>query len=225
MIGYIGMDNFTENGTVVDEKSFVGHGLVLCLKNVTADDGIKWSDELALVFTEAEKVFDVDGLKRTTNVSGYNHTKTLATIDNAVSKFPAAYKAYHYGENDGELVAPTSTTGWFMPSAQQWVKIVENLGGLSENDILFGESLDTDQTGIKSLENMIKKAGTDNYDSMLTQTQLLYWSSSEHNENFAICLLINGNPAYHWGFEFQGKMKDVHLGYTTVYHVRPSLAF
>ena len=220
VIAYLGNDKFTENGTDIDDKPFVGHGLVLCLKN--AAKNTNWGTENELEFS-GEVVGSADDLKRTENVSGYKNTKTLATRDNAESKFTAAYKAYHYGEGEGELVAPTSTTGWFMPSAQQWVKIVEDLGGLSENDIKYLENMDTDQKGINSLENMIKKAGTGNYDTMLTQ--LRYWSSSERSDTYAISLEINGNPDHDWGFYFHGNIKNVDIGQATEYRVRPILAF
>ena len=37
VIAYLGTDNFTENGTTVGGSAFVGHGLVMCLKNAASD--------------------------------------------------------------------------------------------------------------------------------------------------------------------------------------------
>lgn len=127
VIAHIGNDATTE--TIANGG---GHGLVLCLKNAASGDDAQWSTETStLEFGNDAKVTDANGLKRTTNVSGYTNTKTLAEKTDAATKYKAAYKAYN-AKNYTGLTAPAGTTGWFLPSAQQWVKMIEGLGGLTD---------------------------------------------------------------------------------------------
>ena len=217
VIAYLGTDNFTENGTTVNGSTFVGHGLVLCLKN--AASGIAWSTETStLEFGDAAKVTDATALKRTTNVSGYTNTKTLAEKTDAATKYPAAYQAKTYTG----LTAPTGTTGWFLPSAQQWVKMQTGLGALSESSITWYSWFDTGHTAAVKWENALKKAGDGNYDSM-TSAYLRYWSSSEYSAGNAVSLHVdatdkNSNFGFWWYY--------LNKGYTYSYlRVRPVLAF
>lgn len=109
VIAYLGSDNFTENGTIVGSSAFVGHGLVMCLKN--AASAIAWSTEKVSKFL-GQEVTDVDGLKRTENVSGYTNTATLTADAATAEKYPAAAAAKNYTT----LPAPTTgTTGWSCP--------------------------------------------------------------------------------------------------------------
>lgn len=180
VIAYIGSDAYSES--IMDNG---GHGLVLCLKD--AAKGVKWGPMSVWEFGESAKVSNTDDLLRSNNVSGYNNTKTLAEKGDA---YPACYKAYHYGEGDGELQAPTGSSGWFVPSAQQWAKIQQSLGGLDGSTANLTVKLessggypviyDPDCTCPQKLDDAIKQAGDGNYDSMISATgRLAYWSSSE----------------------------------------------
>lgn len=183
VIAYIGSDAYSES--IMDNG---GHGLVLCLKD--AAKGVKWGPMSRWEFGEGAKVSNTDELLRSTDVSGYNNTKTLAEKDGASTNYPACYKAFHYGEGDGELKAPTGSSGWFVPSAQQWAKIQQSLGGLDgstdnltvkmETSGGYPVNYDTDCTCPQKLDDAIKQAGDGNYDSMISATgRLAYWSSSE----------------------------------------------
>lgn len=212
VIAHIGTDATTEaiaNGG--------GHGLVLCLKN--AASAIAWSTETsAFEFGEDAKVTDVTALKRTTNVSGYTNTKTLAEKDGAATKYKAAYAAKNYTG----LTAPTGTTGWFLPSAQQWVKMMEGLGGLTDGAPSWQSWFDTSHTGTTAWEGAVSKAGSGNYDSM-TSALLYYWSSSEYSANYAVYLGVDATDTGDvYGFYWDTITKD----YTVSdIRVRPVLAF
>lgn len=186
VIAYIGSDAYSES--IMDNG---GHGLVLCLKD--AAQGVKWGPMSVWEFGESAKVSNTDDLLRSTDVSGYNNTKTLAEKGDA---YPACYKAFHYGEGDGELQAPTGSSGWFVPSAQQWAKIQQSLGGLDGSTANLTVKLefsggypviyDSDCTCPQKLDDAIKQAGDGNYDSMISGTynRLAYWSSSEMSNAF-----------------------------------------
>ena len=220
VIAYLGTDNFTENGTTVGGSAFVGHGLVLCLKNAASGADAQWSTETStLEFGDDAKVTDATGLKRTTNVSGYTNTKTLAEKDGAATKYKAAYAAKNYTG----LTAPASTTGWFLPSAQQWVKMQTGLGALDESSITFDGWFDNSHTAADKWEAALQKVGSGNYDSM-TSEYLYYWSSSENSANLAVRLNVDAtNTGGDYGFVWRVDRKDNNTN--SSYRVRPVLAF
>ena len=214
VIAHIGSDACSET-----TANGGGHGLVLCLKNAASD--VCWStDRSAFEFDESAKVDDVEALKRTTNVSGYSNTNTLAAKENASTKYPAAYYAKNYTPT-----APAGTTGWFLPSAQQWVKMQTGLGGLAENTIVWKAYFDTSHTAATAWENALAKAGEKGtaYDSM-TDAHLWYWSSSECSANNAVVLDVDATyTGDNYGFYWLSIDKDFYNG--GYYRVRPVLAF
>ena len=217
VIAYLGEDAFTETGTDVGGTPFKGHGLVLCLKN--AATGEKWSTENVSIFPGLE-VTDASGLKRTTNVSGYMNTATLTADAETAAKYPAATAAKYYTG----LPAPAGTTGWFLPSAQQWVRMMMGLGGLSEDDIKWLWWFDNDHAAVNKWETAMAKAGADGtaYDSMTDIPLLLYWSSSECSADDAVLLNIDVTDTGDIGFAWEGVAK-VDRGSDVC--TRPVLAF
>ena len=209
VIAYLGTDAFSENGTEIDGMPFTGHGLVLCLRNAASETDVNWSTEEVLKF-DGGLVRSADDLKRTTNVSGYSNTVRL-TVDS--NKYPAAAAARNYTA----LPAPGGTTGWFLPSAQQWVKMLEGLGGLDESAIEWGAFFDVDFDAIYEWETALSKTGPDNYDSMI-DSSLEYQSSSEYSIDANVCLYVS--PHQGIGFMFVNKCGD-----DDVKRVRPVLAF
>ena len=216
VIAYLGTDAFSENGTTVGGSAFVGHGLVMCLKN--AASAIAWSTENVSKFI-GQEVSSVEGLKRTENVSGYTNTATLTVDEATAAKYPAAAAAKNYTE----LSAPTGTTGWFLPSAQQWVKMMEGLGGLSDGAPNYGESFfDNNHTAADKWEAALSEAGSGNYDSM-TSKFLWYWSSSECSADNAVYLSVDAKATGDsYGFWWDNDDKG-NAGNNS--RVRPVLAF
>ena len=206
VIAYLGTDNFTENGTDVGGSAFKGHGLVLCLKNAAVNP--KWSTESVSKFP-GQEVTDVAGLKRTTNVSGYTNTLTLTQDAETAAKYPAAAAARNYTA----LPAPAGTTGWFLPSIQQWVKIIEVLGGLEDSAPNFEQAwFDNDHVSIDRIEAAMAKAGAagTDYDSMLSY--MWYWASTENSSGNAVDL----------GVKASGKGTGYGLYWSKVYKAYPS---
>jgi hypothetical protein len=164
-------------------------------------------------------VTSVDDLKRTENVSGYNNTATLTVDDATAAKYPAAAAAKNYTD----LTAPASTTGWFLPSAQQWVKMIEGLGGLNDGAPNFAESwFDNSHTAADKWENALKKAGEGNYDSMTSDLRY-YKSSSEHSADQAVSLGVDATGTTNdYGISWSGSGKS-NPSYMDC--VRPVLAF
>ena len=214
-IGVVAFLDQTGTYNEITEKNYGGgHGLVLCLKNAASN--VKWSTEIVSKFP-GQEVTNADGLKRTENVSGYTNTATLTVDAATTAKYPAAAEAKGYTG----LTAPASTTGWFLPSAQQWVRMMTGLGGLSEGDITWLSWYNNDHSAATAWENAMAKAGTKGtaYDSV-TDDYRKYWSSSEFSDNIAVYLIVYATDGYgfRWGHDF----KD---GSGTDNRVRPVLAF
>ena len=216
VIAYLGTDSFTENGTNVGGTAFKGHGLVLCLKNAAVNP--KWSTEKVSKFPGKE-VTDVAGLKRTTNVSGYINTLRLTQDAETAAKYPAAAAARSYVG----LPAPAGTTGWFLPSIQQWVKIMEGLGGLQDGAPGYEVWFDNDHVSIDRIEAAMAKAGAAGtaYDSM--KSCLWYWASTERSADETVDLGVRASGT---GSAYGLYWSDVSKTYQS-YNVRsrPVLAF
>ena len=225
VIAYVGTDAFTENGVTLRDgtTTLQSHGLVLCLKNI---DHVTWRKNQSeggpanvIVFSSNAQVNDRDDLLRTTDVSGYTNTKFLTEQTDAESNYPAAYQSWNYST----LTAPATTTGWFMPSIQQWVKMLTGLGGMNESDITWKVWKDPSLTSIHNLEAVMEKAGARGaaYDGM-SDGNRNYWSSSESNAGFATSLAVyptNSNGQQ--GMYIAGFTKGNYWNY----YVRPVLAF
>lgn len=210
VIAYLGNDATTE---AISDGG--GHGLVLCLKNAASGSGSQWSTETSLLeFGDDAKVTSLAGLMRTTNVSGYTNTKTLSEKSDAATNYKAAYAAKNYTP-----AAPAGTTGWFLPSAQQWVKMQTGLGGLNESAIKWNYWFDSSHTGATAWNTAFSKAGSGNYDSIMSAT-LYYWSSSENSKDCAVSLGVGSTS----GFGFYWNIGDKDKGYGN-YRVRSVLAF
>ena len=211
VLAYIGDDDTTE-------PTFgCGHGLVLGLKNAATD--VTWADAIGTLEFSGQEVTSTSDLKRTTNVSGYTNTLTLATKAGAsfATKYPAAAAAKTYTG----LTAPTGSMGWFLPSAQQWVKMQMGLGGVTDSDVKFSVYYDTGRTAAQAMETAMEKAGSGNFDSMTSDAKW-YWSSSEFNENMACALYVDAtyvgsNHTFYWGNGLKNSSGN--------YNVRPILAF
>ena len=209
----------TDDDEITEKSHGGGHGLVLCLKNAASE--VCWSTETsAYEFGEGARVNSTDALKRTTNVSGYKNTATLAAKTDAATKYPAAWQARNY---TGLAAPATGTTGWFLPSAQQWVKMMTGLGGLAEGDIKLASWFNIDHSAATTWETAMAKAGAKGtaYDSV-TDAYLWYWSSSEYYATYAVSLDVDatgtGTGGFYWGID-RKEAPDANN------RVRPVLAF
>ena len=228
VIAYLGTDAFTENGVTLRDNSTTlqSHGLVLCLKDIVnvkwrksqSDGGPPTVDD----FSPDAYVNDTGDLKRTTNVSGYANTKLLAEKQDAESNYPAAYQAWNFSV----LTAPATTTGWFMPTIQQWVKILTGLGGMSESDIVWMLPWhDPSLTTLHNLEAAMEKAGAKGtaYDGM-SDSDRIYWSSSESTAGGSADITVEPIEQDNDGQQGLLITYDSKRDYENCY-VRPVLAF
>ena len=219
VIAYLGTDQWSENGVTLRDNTTTlqSHGLVVCLFN--ASDNARWSNVnvYASEFGETAAINNSDGtpgLKRSTDVSGYTNTKTL--IDKNASDYPAASAAWNYTG----LTAPATTTGWFLPCIQQWVKVLEGLGGMSESDVKWRVAFAP--TPINTINTAMSKAGDGNY-AGITGRPMAYWSCTElaaFDNMYTVVLNIEESSNY----MFTSILKDASSNKKN-YRVRPMLAF
>ena len=225
VIAYLGTDVFSENGATLRDgaTTLQSHGLVLCLKDIA---NVNWRKNqleggpATVIDFHAEAIVDDSGdLTRTTNVSGYTNTKFLAEKADAANNYPAAYRVWNYST----LTAPATTTGWFMPSMQQWVKMLTALGGMSEADIAWRAWKDPSLTTIHNLEAAMTKAGDKGtaYDGMADDYRQ-YWSSSETTAGAATVIYVS--PTISGGQQGLVITNSSKASYWDCY-VRPVLAF
>lgn len=150
-------------------------------------------------------VDDTGDLHRSTEVSGYGNCSLKANA----SDFYACYQTWNYSG----LVVPASTTGWFLPTAQQWVKMLEGLGEVSGNDIVWEATFDSGCTSVAKWEAAMAKVGEKGtaFDGMTGKT---YWSSSESTGSAAVFMLFGSGVS----FGYHNKGNNSH-------YLRPVLAF
>lgn len=156
-----------------------GHALIMSLKNVSS---LKiWS-------------------KNSGHVSGLTACTTLATARadasgmkncsymNNATNYPAAYAALHYGVTV-PTTAPNKTTGWFLPSIGQWMKVGCFMENCAETQILY----DSEPGGpfLTNTNNALKVVGSGNYNSIfyddptygVSANYMCYmWTSTEYND-------------------------------------------
>lgn len=210
VIAYIGSDAYSES--IMDGG---GHGLVLCLKNAASNE--KWStNKTSQAYTGNAFVTDVAGLKRTTGVSGYLATVALATD---ATTYPAAAAAKNYTG----LTAPAGTTGWFLPSVQQIVKMISALGEVELPDSYYFLFFDTSREGATKWENAMAKAGTQgtDYDTMTKGGESCYWYWTSSEKNVGTSYQLGFNSETYGSFRLCDDAKDN----STDCMVRPILAF
>ena len=216
VIAYLDQPGADDN-EITESGYGAGHGLVLCMKNAVSD--VVWSTETKWILMQHEMLDDGD-FTRTNNVSGYSNTAKLTANVEIASKYPAAAAARNYTD----LPAPAGTTGWFLPSAQQWARMMTGLGGLNQSDITWLTWFNNGHSAVTAWENAMAKAGAKGtvYDSM-TDVSLCYWASSEYSENTAVLLEVNATgdgfgDGLYWNI-------DTKFGSTLCIGVRPVLAF
>lgn len=170
------------------------HGLVMAVKD--ASDGAAWGpsnqDESSIANLSSMKEYYND-------LSGLAHYQLVGNN----SSFPA-FKAV--ADFEDEVPAPSTSTGWFLPSAGQWLDILANLGGLSNymdgvkssnsNDYTWSYQSPATSGGPASIsigttepyyvQKQINSYLTPWGDSFSESGTVLYWTSSEYSSTASV---------------------------------------
>lgn len=148
------------------------------------------------------------------DLDGY--TETQALLANSSATFPAAESATGYA-----VAAPETTSGWYLPSVGQWVKILVNLGGLSATPHRYSASTafwDYCSRTFISAINAKLTAVSDDVDKFESD-DIYYWTSTEYGSATAYEMHVNYEED---GIDIDSWMKT--YGFQSC-RVRPVIAF
>ena len=178
------------------------HGLVLALKN--ASDEARWRR----IYRSFSTSFSANSLKVIYNegVDGYTLTKRITDkfAASLADDFPAFASVVKFEE---KVKSPETTTGWYMPSASEWIDILGNKGLniLEKQDIdKVKESNEGNfcldgmaEVVIGRLNSKLEKVGDLNYSKLNVDDEPIIWSSYESKQNAVVALfLMSGNFAF-----------------------------
>ena len=192
-----------------------GHALIMSLKNVSSTK--IWSKNsghvtgLTACTTLAAVKADASGMK---NCSYMNSTN-----------YPAAYAALHYSVSVPTAV-PNKTTGWFLPSMGQWMKVAVYMGDCTEAQLSYNDSNDTVYPLTKT-NKALTVVGSGKYNSIFygdssygVDPNNYLWTSTEYNDYTVNRPLLNTNRTKWDSGDDDGQTQKT--GYQGV--VRPFLA-
>ena len=188
------------------------HGLVMALKNASTSAQWRTSNtqfgELKSTWKDSYDT-GADGYTLTTNV--WNSNK--------LDEFPAFKVTKEYGN---KVKAPVNTTGWYIPSAGEWIDILGDKGLQAISKRITDTVKDLSSiyyanwTGaaLAAISILNQKMGKVGYFDTFASNQL-YSSSSECPSNGAYDVLFGGNGDFYYNTN----------GRILWYYVRPILAF
>ena len=216
IVGYIDNNYWTEKGT--KSSSVGGHALVMGLKTIgstgTTDHGTAYywktsntDDGRAKVNTSALIV----GSSTQTYGSGYKESVALNN-----SAHPAAQAALAYTT----LKAPSTSTGWFLPTTGQCYAIMHAIGGYPSSDWNINGFVSNMTKVTSNVNAALSKVGENNYTEFFQAVNTCEWTSTEFSSEVAILVdsgIDDGQEA--------GSVRFC-TGYKTyAFPVRPFLAF
>ena len=175
------------------------HGLVLALKN--ASDKARWRR----IFRAVSTTFSANSLKVIYNegVDGYTLTKRITDkfSSQLEKEFPAFDAVVKFEE---KVKSPETTTGWYMPSASEWIDILgdKGLNIVEKQDIDKVKEANEGEVGFDGMATKIKnriyskleKVGELNYSKLERET--CFWSSYEPKAEFAFIVTFIYTDAF-----------------------------
>lgn len=227
-------------GKFDEKKTVIG---IVFSHNLSSLDSRHWSNGYALALTNAS-----NRCQWGNNDEGSDNPmgKTVATHNGVMTfmdgrnctayitntgddrRYPAAFAAEGY---NSKVAAPSSSSGWFLPSCGQWYDFLSRFGGLRKeykkdctdfNEVSFYTDLWWRESGcvdlclsnINAYLNVLKEHGytVDLFDASGAR----YWTSSLNDANAAYCVGITASQIYFYGTGNNN---------TDYYRVRPMIAF
>ena len=177
----------TEKTVDADNTVRFGNGLVMALKNVAADGGVKWSESTGTLCTTT--VRSPKATIAINNLSGLTNTNTIISTlgEGAVS---AASRAKGYDVS----ISSEYTTGWFLPSIGQWLYTISEGFGNADPVSTWNNNADPPENWLTkgNLENLIRvksNGGNSNnllVDSLNERLELLYEEFGCEYDKFGI---------------------------------------
>lgn len=159
---------------------YSSYGVAMSLKNCS-DTTCDWSNDT----TANTTLYNVAHGDYDTMEAQYDGYGNCDTIKKETGYSPETFPAFYAALNFSDLTAPDNTTGWYLPSAGEWIDFMKNLGDITlstEVDEGYSYSYQvgapTDTTISSSVFNdWMAPAGVDGYDSFGWRD--CFWSSTE----------------------------------------------
>ena len=220
IVGYIGSDYWTEKNTKAN--GIGGHALVMGLKTVgskgTTDFGNNYAWETSYTDDERSKANTSSLIVGSSNQpygSGYTESVALSK-DNA---HPAAQAALSYTT----LKAPSTSTGWFLPTAGQYYAIMNAIGGYPSSGWNINDWVSNMTTVSSKVNTALGKVGANNYTEFFQAVNTWEWTSSEFSATFAVVVDLGVDDGQGAGsVRFGGSTLNTKMD---SWPVRPFLAF
>ncbi|WP_262279913.1 fimbrillin family protein [Hallella absiana] len=182
IVGYIGSNYWTEKNT--KSSSVGGHALVMCLKTIGStgttnhgtsyqwktsdtDDGRSKVNTSALIIGSSTQAYG----------SGYKESVALNN-----SAHPAAQAALAYTA----LKAPSTSTGWFLPTAGQYYAIMHAIGGYPSSGWNINDWVSNMTTVSSKVNTALSKVGANNYTEFFQAVNTWEWISTELSAAYTI---------------------------------------
>jgi hypothetical protein len=195
---------FSNTVSATDSVNGWLHGHAMAVSNASSTS-IAWSSSTYANTQEFTTEITSVSLMES-DMSGYTYNQT---IKNKSSYSSANYPAFYYAQNYGtssiggtKYAAPTSSSGWYLPSMGEWYLIIKNLGGITGTiDVTasyggyWNSPAGTNAvTAINSYLNKI--TSSDQFVCSNSSTYNWFWSSSEWSASLANGISFDGNTAH-----------------------------
>lgn len=220
----------TENGRGRNTVKSLGRALVIGAMNVggtagnaTLGTNFAYSTGTA-PFTNGLYCGDTDEHKKMNAPEFYWGFDRTAAMNS--STWPAAQAAYNFDA----LPAPALSTGWFLPSAGQWKKILIHMAEMPSNDYLpvvgdwYGQNTTLYPTYVGNLNNklnVLSDAGAEIVNTIPVDVTNWYWTHTEFSATYvALLVWVPYNGTSSTGIKFVNNSRNSVNPY-----VRPVFAF
>jgi len=154
---------FSDATSNLDKAKGWTHGYAMALKD--AIKTVAWGpDNVDTPLSNSLSIGDMDG---------YTNTQTIKNTYAPLStkNYPAFYYALNYG-----VTAPSSSSGWFLPSCGQWYQIATTLGGRAAGPTLWISQATAVVNSINAYLNNISGSELFYYDRSINYW---FWCSTE----------------------------------------------
>ena len=184
IVGYIGSNYWTEKGTKSNDVG--GHALVMGLKTIgstSATDYGNWYQWKTSNTDDGRKKIDTSALVigSSTQQYGSGYLESIALND---VYHPAIQAAINYIS----VSAPSSSTGWFLPTAGQYFAVMSAFGGYPSSDWEIMDFVPNMISVTTIINNALIKAGSNNYTDFCQGTNIWEYTSSEHSYKDAMLI-------------------------------------
>ena len=220
----------TENGRGRNTVKSLGRALVIGAMNVggtagnaTLGTNFAYSTGTA-PFTNGLYCGDTDEHKKMNTPEFYWGFDRTAAMNS--STWPAAQAAYNFNA----LPAPALSTGWFLPSAGQWKKILIHMAEMPSNDYRpvvgdwYGQNTTLYPTYVGNLNNklnVLSDAGAEIVNTIPVDATNWYWTHTEFSATYvALLVWVPYNGTSSTGIKFVNNSRNSVNPY-----VRPVFAF